>query len=83
MSLSKFPKLAGHYLTPLASLPVISAQYGRRIRMKRDDLCSWAPGGGKVHKPTYLPADAQAKGCGTILTTGGAAALFATDLPHN
>ena len=73
MGAAGFPKLElGVYPTPLTSLPVISARYGRRIWIKRDDLCGVALGGNKVRKLAYLLADALAKGCDTILTTGGA-----------
>ena len=71
--LSEFPKLdLGVYPTPLSFLPTISARYGRRIWIKRDDLCGVALGGNKIRKLAFLLADAQAQGCDTVITTGSA-----------
>jgi len=71
--MNRFPKLSlGVYPTPFYKLQSISAKYGRNIWIKRDDLCGIALGGNKVRKLAYLLADAQAQGCDTVFTTGGA-----------
>ena len=71
--MNTFPKLnLGVYPTPFYQLESISAKYGRNIWIKRDDLCGVALGGNKVRKLAYLLADAQAQGCDTVFTTGGA-----------
>ena len=62
----------GVYPTPLVKLERISANYGRTIRIKRDDLCGVALGGNKVRKLEYLLADARERGCDVVFTTGGA-----------
>lgn len=62
----------GIYPTPFYKLEQISAQYGRDIYIKRDDLCGVALGGNKVRKLEYLLAKAKADGCDTVFTTGGA-----------
>lgn len=62
----------GIYPTPFYKLEKISAQYGRDIYIKRDDLCGVALGGNKVRKLEYLLARAKADGCDTVFTTGGA-----------
>ena len=62
----------GVFPTPLYKLEAISAKYGRNIWIKRDDLCGVALGGNKVRKLEYLLAQAQAEGCDTVFTTGGA-----------
>ena len=67
------PRLSlGIYPTPFYKLEAISARYGREIYIKRDDLCGVALGGNKVRKLEYLLAKAQADGCDTVFTTGGA-----------
>ena len=62
----------GAYPTPFCKLEAISAQYGKDIWIKRDDLCGVALGGNKVRKLEYLLAEARAQGCDTVFTTGGA-----------
>ena len=62
----------GVFPTPLYKLEAISARYGRNIWIKRDDLCGVALGGNKVRKLEFLLAQAQADGCDTVFTTGGA-----------
>ena len=62
----------GVFPTPFYKLEAISARYGRNIWIKRDDLCGVALGGNKVRKLEYLLAQAQADGCDTVFTTGGA-----------
>ena len=67
------PRLSlGIYPTPFYKLEAISTRYGREIYIKRDDLCGVALGGNKVRKLEYLLAKAQADGCDTVFTTGGA-----------
>ena len=71
-----FPKLPreklGVFPTPFYKLERISAKYHQNIYIKRDDLCGVALGGNKVRKLEFLLADAKAKGCDTVFTTGGA-----------
>ena len=68
----ELPRLGlGVFPTPLYKLEAISAQYGRNIWIKRDDLCGVALGGNKVRKLEYLLAEAWAQGCDTVFTTGG------------
>ncbi len=69
----ELPKLPlGLFPTPCCLLKSISARYGRRIFLKRDDLCGVAFGGNKVRKLQFLLADAKNKGCDTVFTTGAA-----------
>ena len=71
--LDQFPRVKlGVFPTPLYRLEAISAKYGRKIWIKRDDLCGVALGGNKVRKLEYLLAQAQTQGCDTVFTTGGA-----------
>ena len=62
----------GVFPTPFYRLDRLSEQYGRGIWIKRDDLCGVALGGNKVRKLEFLLAQAQAQGCDTVITTGGA-----------
>ena len=62
----------GLFPTPCYKLDAISAQYGRRIYIKRDDLNGVALGGNKVRKLEYLLADARNQGCDTVFTAGAA-----------
>ena len=72
-NLTDLPRVSlGLYPTPFYKLEQISAQYGRDIYIKRDDLCGVALGGNKVRKLEYLLAKAKADGCDTVFTTGGA-----------
>ena len=71
--IDELPRLKlGVFPTPFYKLEGISARYGRNIWIKRDDLCGVALGGNKVRKLEFLLADAQRRGCDTVLTTGGA-----------
>ena len=71
--IDELPRLKlGVLPTPFYKLEGISARYGRNIWIKRDDLCGVALGGNKVRKLEFLLADAQRRGCDTVLTTGGA-----------
>jgi len=57
--------------TPIEPLDRLSAALGGpRISIKRDDFGSIAMGGNKLRKLEYLLADAQTKGCNTIITSG-------------
>ena len=70
---NELPRLSlGVYPTPFYKLENISARYGKNIWIKRDDLCGVALGGNKVRKLEFLLADAKARGCDTVFTTGGA-----------
>lgn len=68
----------GIYPTPLAKAEHLSADLGRQIWIKRDDLCGVALGGNKIRKLEYLLADARAKGHDYIITTGAAQSNHAT-----
>jgi D-cysteine desulfhydrase family pyridoxal phosphate-dependent enzyme len=57
--------------TPLEHLPRLSAELGRPIYIKRDDVLGPAMGGNKTRKLEYLLADAQRKGYKKIVTFGG------------
>ena len=73
MANTTLPRVSlGVYPTPFYKLERISAQYGRDIWIKRDDLCGVALGGNKVRKLEYLLAQARSEGCDTVFTTGGA-----------
>ena len=57
--------------TPIEHLARLSDHLGGpSIYMKRDDLTGLAGGGNKTRKLEFLVADALAKGCDTLLTTG-------------
>ena len=58
--------------TPFYKLENISAELGRSIYIKRDDMTGVSLGGNKVRKLEYLLADAKEKGCDVVITTGGA-----------
>lgn len=73
------PKIKlGLYPTPLQKARRFSDSLGRRIWIKRDDLCGVVLGGNKVRKLEYLMADALNKGCDYIITTGAAQSNHAT-----
>ena len=72
-NIASVPRVSlGLFPTPFYKLEAISARYGRNIWIKRDDLCGVALGGNKVRKLEFLLAQAQADGCDTVFTTGGA-----------
>ena len=72
-NISDLPRVTlGLYPTPFYRLESVSARYGRDVYIKRDDLCGTALGGNKVRKLEFLLAQAQADGCDTVFTTGGA-----------
>jgi len=67
--------------TPIQRLKRIEAAMGpalRGIRLyaKRDDLMGLGGGGNKLRKLEYLMGDASAKGCDTIVATGGIQSNF-------
>lgn len=64
------PVPVGQYPTPLHELPWLSNRIGRRVFVKRDDLSGLALGGNKARKLGYLIADAQARGCDTLISVG-------------
>ncbi|HXV01290.1 MAG TPA: D-cysteine desulfhydrase [Caulobacteraceae bacterium] len=72
MNLARFPRR--RYTpgpTPLEPLTALSrALGGPEIWIKRDDLLGLAAGGNKTRKLEFLVADALAKGCDTLITTG-------------
>lgn len=58
--------------TPLEPLTRLGAAIGvPNLWVKRDDLTGLAAGGNKARKLEYLVADALAKGCDHLVTTGG------------
>ena len=72
MNLTRFPRR--RYTpgpTPIEPLTRLSRELGGpEIWMKRDDLLGLAGGGNKTRKLEFLVADAMAKGCDTLVTTG-------------
>ncbi|HEY7899664.1 MAG TPA: D-cysteine desulfhydrase [Caulobacteraceae bacterium] len=72
MNLTRYPRrryTAGP--TPLEPLERLSRELGGpRIWIKRDDQTGLAAGGNKTRKLEFLVADALAKGCDTLITTG-------------
>lgn len=70
---NKIPRISLAQLpTPFYRLDGISAELGRNIYIKRDDMTGISLGGNKVRKLEYLLADAKAQGCDVVMTTGGA-----------
>lgn len=70
--LAGIPRISlGHLPTPLERLDRLTAALGGpEIWIKRDDCTGLATGGNKTRKLEYLVADAQAKGCDTLVTVG-------------
>ena len=58
--------------TPIQKLENISRLLNTNVYIKRDDLTGIGPGGNKVRKLEFLPADAKSKGAEVVFTTGGA-----------
>ncbi len=57
--------------TPIEALPHLSKMMGGpQLFIKRDDLTGLGFGGNKTRKLEYLAADALAKGCQTLISTG-------------
>jgi len=57
--------------TALEYVPRLSQNLGIELYLKRDDNTGLAVGGNKARKLEYLVGDALAKGCDTLITTGG------------
>jgi D-cysteine desulfhydrase len=57
--------------TPLVRLDRASAVLGLELWVKRDDLTGFGLSGNKVRKLERLLGEAVARGCDTVLTTGG------------
>ncbi|HEY1414650.1 MAG TPA: D-cysteine desulfhydrase [Caulobacteraceae bacterium] len=72
MNLTHFPRRRYTPLpTPIEPLARLSKELGGpEIWIKRDDLTGLAGGGNKTRKLEFLVADALAKGCDTLVTTG-------------
>lgn len=71
----KYPKRVSlaHLPTPLQPMPRLSKQLGGpELYIKRDDLTGLATGGNKVRKLEFLVAEALARGCDHLVTTGAA-----------
>ncbi len=57
--------------TPIEALPHLTKLLGSpQLFIKRDDLTGLGFGGNKTRKLEYLAADAAAKGCQTLISTG-------------
>ena len=68
---SDFPRVQlGHTPTPLELLDNVSAEFGTRVWIKRDDCTGLAFGGNKSRQLEFYLGDALAKGADTLLTTG-------------
>jgi D-cysteine desulfhydrase family pyridoxal phosphate-dependent enzyme len=61
----------GETPTPLRPLPRLSAELGRPLFVKRDDLLGPALGGNKTRKLEYLMAEARQQGATKVVTFGG------------
>ena len=61
----------GETPTPLQRLEHLSAELGRPVLVKRDDLLGPALGGNKTRKLEYLMADARRQGAKKVATFGG------------
>lgn len=61
----------GETPTPLLALKHLSAELGRPLFVKRDDLLGPALGGNKTRKLEYLMADARRQGATRLATFGG------------
>jgi D-cysteine desulfhydrase family pyridoxal phosphate-dependent enzyme len=72
MSLTKdFPRVElSHRPTPLELLNNVSAEFGTRVWIKRDDCTGLALGGNKSRQLEFYVGQAQAQGADTLLTTG-------------
>ncbi|HEY3269371.1 MAG TPA: D-cysteine desulfhydrase family protein [Armatimonadota bacterium] len=71
--LDSFPRIPfANAPTPLEAMPRLGAAIGLpNLWVKRDDLTGLAAGGNKARKLEFLVADAVAKGCDHLVTTGG------------
>lgn len=69
--LERFPRVPLATLpTPLTEAPRLSAELGRPVWIKRDDLTGLALGGNKVRKLEFLLGAAEAEGADTVVTFG-------------
>jgi D-cysteine desulfhydrase family pyridoxal phosphate-dependent enzyme len=59
------------YPTPLEYLPRLSAELGREVYIKRDDVMGPGLGGNKTRKLEYLLAEARQRGKRKVVTFGG------------
>jgi L-cysteate sulfo-lyase len=81
-SLARMPRVAlVDGPTPIQPLKRIEEVMGRvlngvKLYVKRDDLMGLGGGGNKLRKLEYLMGDAAAKGCDTIIATGGIQSNF-------
>ena len=66
----------GHWPTPLVPWPRLSAELGRPVWAKRDDLSGFGLGGNKARKLEYLLGDAAEAGCDTLVAVGGPQSNF-------
>ena len=71
-ALDRYPRLPlAEYPTPLEFLPRLSAELGREVYVKRDDLIGPGLGGNKTRKLEYLLAEAVTCGARRVVTFGG------------
>ena len=72
MSLTeKFPRVElSHRPTPLELLKNVSAEFGTRVWIKRDDCTGLAFGGNKSRQLEFYIGQAMSQGADTLLTTG-------------
>ncbi|HYE52456.1 MAG TPA: D-cysteine desulfhydrase family protein [Azospirillaceae bacterium] len=72
MTLTDIPRLTlAAWPTPIEPLERLSRELGGpRLYVKRDDCTGLGGGGNKIRKLEYLLADARARGCDALVTTG-------------
>ena len=68
-SIARIP--LSEYPTPLEHLPCLSAELGRPVYIKRDDVLGPGLGGNKTRKLEYLLAEARLKRQHKVVTFGG------------
>jgi D-cysteine desulfhydrase len=68
-SIARIP--LSEYPTPLEPLPCLSAELGRPVYVKRDDVLGPGLGGNKTRKLEYLLAEVRHKGQRKVVTFGG------------
>jgi D-cysteine desulfhydrase family pyridoxal phosphate-dependent enzyme len=70
MNLDSLPRVPlANLPTPVQELPRLSALFGFKLLLKRDDLTGLALGGNKVRKLEFICGDALRKGAETLITT--------------
>lgn len=57
--------------TPIHHMQNVSRELGVDVYVKRDDLTGFQLSGNKIRKLNYLISDAEAQGCGALVTWGG------------